>query len=100
MPESPRELIVLPSARPEISEAYLPEGGEISQVITRAQDNLLRQERVDGHWCGELIVDSTLCSDYVLFLHWCGGVESQLNRRCVRRILRSQLRDRGCDIFD
>src|SRR6476646_5026768 len=99
MPESPRELIVLPSARPEISEAYLPEDGEISQVITRAQDNLLRQQRVDGHWCGELIVDSTLCSDYVLFMHWCGEVDAQLQRRCVRHILKRQLPDGGWNIY-
>ena len=99
MPESPRELIVLPSAQPEISEAYLPEDGEISQVIMRAQDNLLRQQRVDGHWCGELIVDSTLCSDYVLFMHWCGEVDAQLQRRCVRHILKRQLADGGWNIY-
>ncbi|HYK24332.1 MAG TPA: hypothetical protein VEU75_06685, partial [Candidatus Acidoferrum sp.] len=41
---------------------------EISRAISLAQENLLRQQRPDGHWCGELIVDSTLCSDYILFM--------------------------------
>jgi len=27
-----------------------------------------RQQRPDGHWCGELLVDSTLCSNYILFM--------------------------------
>jgi squalene-hopene/tetraprenyl-beta-curcumene cyclase len=31
--------------------------------------------KADGHWCGELMVDSTLCSDYVLFMHWLGEVD-------------------------
>ena len=33
----------------------------------------------DGHWCGELMVDSTLCSDYVLFMHWLGEVDEGCN---------------------
>ena len=48
---------------------------ELAEAIARAQENLLRQQHPDGHWCGELIVDSTLCSDYVLFMHWLGEVD-------------------------
>ena len=44
-------------------------------AISRAQENLLRQQKPDGHWCGELFVDSTLCSDFVLFMHWLGEVD-------------------------
>jgi squalene-hopene/tetraprenyl-beta-curcumene cyclase len=99
MPESSRELIVLPSARPEISEAYSAADEEISQAITRAQENLLRQQKPDGHWCGELIVDSTLCSDYIVFMHWCSEVDAQLQRRCVRHILNRQLPDGGWNIY-
>ena len=99
MPEPSRELIVLPSAHPEISESYSAADEEISQAITRAQENLLRQQKPDGHWCGELIVDSTLCSDYVVFMHWCGEVDAQLQRRCVRHILKRQLPDGGWNIY-
>ena len=80
------QLILLPSA-PDISEAYSAADEEISRAISRAQENLLRQQKPDGHWCGELMVDSTLCSDYVVFMHWCGEVDAQLQRRCVRHIL-------------
>ncbi len=99
MPDSSRELIVLPSAAPEISESYSAADEEISRAITSAQENLLRQQNADGHWCGELIVDSTLCSDYVVFMHWCGEVDAQLQRRCVRHILKRQLPDGGWNIY-
>ena len=99
MPELSKNLIALPSARPEISEYYSANDEEIARAITRAQENLLRQQRPDGHWCGELIVDSTLCSDYILFMHWCGEVDAQLQRRCVRHILKRQLPDGGWSIY-
>src|SRR5437660_10974767 len=96
MPSS--KLIVLPSS-PETSEAYSAADEEISRAISRAQENLLRQQKPDGHWCGELMVDSTLCSDYVVFMHWCGVVDAQLQRRCVRHILKRQLPDGGWNIY-
>jgi squalene-hopene/tetraprenyl-beta-curcumene cyclase len=99
MPDSSRELIVLPSADPDVSESYSVADEELTRAITRAQENVLRQQKPDGHWCGELIVDSTLCSDYVVFMHWCGEVNAQLQRRCVRHILKRQLPDGGWNIY-
>ncbi len=99
MSKSSKHLIALPSAPQEVSESYSATDEEISQAITRAQENLLRQQKPDGHWCGELIVDSTLCSDYILFMHWCGEVDAQMQRRCVRHILRRQLPDGGWNIY-
>ncbi|HZR05752.1 MAG TPA: squalene--hopene cyclase [Candidatus Udaeobacter sp.] len=99
MLESSKNFISLPSARPELSESYSAYDEEITAAIARAQENLLRQQKPDGHWCGELIVDSTLCSDYILFMHWCGEVDAQLQRRCVRHILKRQLPDGGWNIY-
>src|SRR6184192_1773892 len=99
MPEFSGNLIALPSARPEISEYYSANDEEIARAIARAQENLLRQQKPDGHWCGDLIVDSTLCSDYILFMHWCGEVDAQLQRRCIRHILKRQLPDGGWNIY-
>jgi squalene-hopene/tetraprenyl-beta-curcumene cyclase len=92
-------VIPLPATRHDLTESYSAHEEEISMVIKRAQDNLLRQQKPDGHWCGELIVDSTLCSDYVLFMHWCGEVDAQLQRRCVQHILKRQLPDGGWNIY-
>jgi squalene-hopene/tetraprenyl-beta-curcumene cyclase len=94
-----KNLIALPSARPDVSESYSATDQEIARAIAGAQENLLRQQKPDGHWCGELIVDSTLCSDYIVYMHWCGEVDAQLQRRCVRHILKRQLPDGGWNIY-
>src|ERR1700687_1928764 len=93
------EVISLPAARPQVADSYSAADTEIAQAINRAQENLLRQQRPDGHWCGELIVDSTLCSDFVLFMHWVSEVDEQIQQRCVRHILKRQLPDGGWNIY-
>src|SRR6202045_5263788 len=93
------DVIALPSALPPRADSYSAADPEIAQAIVRAQENLLRQQRPDGHWCGELIVDSTLCSDFVLFMHWFGEVDEHLEQRCVRHILKRQLPDGGWNIY-
>ena len=93
------DMISLPSARPDLAESYLASDPQIVDAIARAQENLLRQQKADGHWCGELLVDSTLCSDFILFMHWCGEVDGQMQQRCIRHILRRQLPDGGWNIY-
>ena len=90
------DVIHLPSARTH-PDAEIH--AEISHAIGKAQENLLRQQHADGHWCGELIVDSTLCSDFVLFMHWVGEVDSRIEERCVQHILKRQLPDGGWNIY-
>ena len=51
-------LIALPTARPEADPASRAGDAELSAAISRAQENLGRQQRPDGHWCGELMVDT------------------------------------------
>jgi squalene-hopene/tetraprenyl-beta-curcumene cyclase len=93
------DVISLPSARPQVGEVYSAADIEISEAIHRAQENLLRQQHPDGHWCGELLVDSTLCSDFVLFMHWFGEVDNEVQRRCVRHILKRQLSNGGWNVY-
>jgi len=93
------DMISLPSARPDLAESYSASDPHIVEAISRAQGNLLRQQKPDGHWCGELLVDSTLCSDFVLFMHWCGEVDGHMQQRCVRHILKRQLPDGGWNIY-
>src|SRR5881398_3099320 len=92
-------LISLPSARPESGVAYPANDSQIASAMARAQENLLCQQKPDGHWCGELFVDSTLCSDYVLYLHWLGEVDREIQDRCTEHILRRQLPDGGWSIY-
>src|SRR3954470_18250341 len=92
-------LIPLPSVKTDADASYRGDEAEFASAISRAQENLLRQQHPDGHWCGELLVDSTLCSDYVLFMHWLGEVDDAMQQRCVRHILKRQLPDGGWNIY-
>src|SRR2546421_12689625 len=96
---SSRNVISLPSAAPERPEPYLAADAEISDAIARAQQNLLRQQRPDGHWCGELLVASTLCSDFVLFMHWLGEIAVSLPERCTPPILQRHLPCGGWPLY-
>jgi squalene-hopene/tetraprenyl-beta-curcumene cyclase len=93
------DVISLASARPDLADSYAGSDPQILDAIKRAQENLLRQQKPDGHWCGELLVDSTLCSDFILFMHWCGEVDVQMQQRCLRHILKRQLPDGGWNIY-
>ncbi len=91
-------VINLPAARRDAAPR-LTTNEELTEAIRLAQKNLLRQQKPDGHWVGELMVDSTLCSDYVLFMHWVGEVDEAMQRRCVKHILKRQLPDGGWNIY-
>src|SRR6267143_4092238 len=99
MPTRSSNVISLPTARPGVETVYQATDADINAAISRAQKNLLGQQKPDGHWCGELFVDSTLCSDYVLYLHWLGEVNRELQERCTQHILRRQLPDGGWNIY-
>jgi len=72
----------------------------IRLAIQRAQQNLLRLQHPDGYWCGELMVDSTLCSDYILYMHWARKLDPVLEDKCVAHIRRRQLTDGGWNIYE
>jgi len=72
----------------------------LERAISRAQTNLLRLQHREGYWCGELFADSTLCSDYVLYMHWAGAVDAVLQEKCVAHIRRRQLSDGGWNIYE
>ena len=71
----------------------------LGSAISRAQQHLLSLQSPDGYWIGELVVDSTLCSDYIAFMHWAGEVDPELEAKCVRHILERQLPDGGWNIY-
>lgn len=77
----------------------VPTAPGVAEAVRLAQGNLLRLQNPDGHWAGELIVDSTLCSDYILFMHWAGTVDRVLQEKCVAHIRTRQLPDGGWNIY-
>ncbi len=72
---------------------------DIQTAICRAQENLLRLQHEEGFWVGELMVDCTLCADYILFMHWAGKIDLVLQEKCVAHIRARQLPDGGWNIY-
>ncbi|CAN5628502.1 squalene--hopene cyclase [soil metagenome] len=88
---------VLAFESPELS--VLPGAESIDATVQRAQGNLLRKQRPDGNWEEELLVDATLCCDYVIYMHWVGEVDEVLQEKCIAHIRKRQLSDGGWNIF-
>jgi squalene-hopene/tetraprenyl-beta-curcumene cyclase len=71
----------------------------LKETISRAQQHLVNLQHPEGYWIGELIVDSTLCSDYVTFMHWSGEIDLDLQQKCIDHILSKRLPDGGWNIY-
>ncbi len=71
----------------------------VAAAVGAAQDHLFSLQRPDGYWEGELTVDTTLCSDVVLYLHWSGRRDAELERKCADHVRRRQLADGGWNIY-
>ena len=49
---------------------------QVEQAIARSTEWLLSAQTQDGYWWAELEADTTLESDYILYLHILGQLES------------------------
>ncbi len=72
---------------------------DVTSAIRRAQEFLFTRLDPRGFWECELIVDSTVVSDFVLYYHWVGKPEKAQNERCRAHILKRQLPDGGWPQF-
>jgi len=86
-----------------------PQSRRLAAALEKSAAALWRQQHPDGYWCGELIADSTLESDYILlqlWMHkasrhtaeWNPPSRADIDRAC-RFILERQLPDGGWNIF-
>lgn len=80
-------------------EATESPGGDVEQAIRKSRDFLLSLQQPDGHWEGELTVDATLCCDTILYMHWSGKDDPDLQEKCAAHIRRRQAEDGGWNIF-
>ena len=71
----------------------------VGSAITRSQAYLLTEQRKEGYWVGELMVDSTLVADTVAYHHWNGKVDPVWQRKAVKHIFSMQLPDGGWNIY-
>ncbi len=68
-------------------------------ALQRSQNYLLSVQYPEGYWVGELMVDSTLASDMIVFHHWDGSVDKEWQRKAVNHIFSMQLPDGGWNIY-
>ena len=68
-------------------------------ALKRSQDYLLSEQKPEGYWVGELMVDATLVSDMVAYHHWDGSVDKEWQRKAVNHIFSMQLPDGGWNIY-
>jgi len=71
----------------------------LDEAITRSQSYLLSEQRPEGFWVGELLVDVTLVADMLAFYHWWGKVDPEWQRKAVNHIFSKQLPDGGWNIY-
>ena len=68
-------------------------------ALKRSQHYLLSQQKPEGYWVGELMVDSTLVADTIAYHHWNGKVDPVWQRKAVNHIFSMQLPDGGWNIY-
>jgi squalene-hopene/tetraprenyl-beta-curcumene cyclase len=73
---------------------------QVEQAISRSAEWLLSAQSQEGYWWGELEADTTLESDYILYLHVLGQLDSPKVEKLANYIRRKQLSDGGWNIFE
>ncbi len=73
--------------------------GLVERAINRTRDWLLKAQFQDGYWWGELEADTTLESDYILFLKVVAPHETQKIEKAANYVRKHQLEDGGWNIF-
>ena len=72
---------------------------ELEKAIQRSQSYLLSQQKREGYWIGELIVDGTIVADTIAYHHWDGRVDEKWQRKAVNHLFSLQLPGRGWNIY-
>src|SRR5271154_6217249 len=71
----------------------------VEQAVSRSVKWMLSAQTQEGYWWGELEADTTLESDYILYLHILGELESPKTAKLAKYIRDRQLPDGGRNIF-
>src|SRR5437773_2390924 len=71
----------------------------LETAIRRSQLFLLGEQKPEGYWVGELMVDATLVADTIAYHHWNGKIDPGWQRKAVHHIFSLQLGDGGWNIY-
>src|ERR1700740_2893527 len=72
---------------------------DLETAIERSQTYLLGEQKPEGYWIGELMVDSTIVSDTIAYRHWDNKVDKEWERKAVNHLFSMQLQDGGWNIY-
>src|ERR1700735_505908 len=73
---------------------------QVEEAVSRSANWLLSAQSQDGYWWGELEADTTLESDYILYVHVLGQLKSEKVAKLANYIRGKQLSDGGWNIFE
>ena len=83
-----------------MNDMSLSAGIEVEDLIGRATQALLDQQRPDGHWVFELEADATIPSEYVLLVHYLAETSNlELERKIGAYLRRIQGEDGGWPLY-
>ncbi len=71
----------------------------LDAAIRNGIDYLLAKQAPEGYWLGELEADTTLESDYILYLHILGRMDATRVAKLANYVRRRQLADGGWNIY-
>lgn len=71
----------------------------VAAGIDAARKQLFSQQHEQGYWCGELVADTTLESDYILLHTLLGTGNQERFQKCCNYILKHQNEDGGWPIY-
>jgi squalene-hopene/tetraprenyl-beta-curcumene cyclase len=74
-------------------------GQQVREAVEHSANYLLSQQSPEGYWWAELEADTTLESDYILYLHVLGRLDSEKVPKLANYIRRRQLPDGGWNIY-
>jgi squalene-hopene/tetraprenyl-beta-curcumene cyclase len=73
---------------------------QAEEAVASSRNYLLSTQTQDGYWWSELEADTTLESDYILYLHILDQLESPKVAKLANYIRKKQLPDGGWNIFE
>src|SRR5437868_5318608 len=71
----------------------------LAEAVDRGANHLLSLQAEEGYWLGELEADTTLESDYILYLHVLGKADRERVTKLANYVRRRQLDDGGWNIY-
>src|SRR5579864_4090352 len=86
-----------PAGRPAAARPIFAE--RLAEAIDRGVNHLISLQAQEGYWLGELEADTTLESDYILYLHVLGRADHERVAKLANYVRRRQLTDGGWNIY-